>query len=712
MDFHLLGPLEVLHDQVPVQISAGKQRALLAVLLLNANRTISREQLVDSLWGEDVPDSAPKMVQIQVSQLRKALPEPRLHTRRPGYMLEVREGELDLVAFEHLLAAARRAIAQGDPEDAAKRLGSALALWRGPALAEFSEPFARHEGTRLEERRLAAVELRVEAELALGHQHDVVGELETLIAQHPLRERLRSQHMLALYRSGRHAEALASYQAFRRTLSEELGIEPSTSLRELERLMLKQHPSLELVTDAEKPAGAGAGSAALASARPLGDVAYARSGDIRIAYQVVGDGPVDFVLVHGWVCTFQPGWEYPKLAAFYGRLASMGRLILFDKRGTGLSDRVSPEHLPDLETRMDDVRAVLDSVGSERAVLLGISEGGPMSALFAATHPERTVALILMGSFAREMWAPDYHSGMSEEDLRRRLALLDEDDWASAATTDWIARVAPDTLRDAAALRWYASYVRRGASPGAAKALRLMNAEIDVRGLLPTISVPTLVLHRAHESWRDGSRYMGEHIPGAHVVELPGDDHLPWEGDAESSLDEVERFLAGVRDEVERDRVLATLLFAEIVSSTAKAAELGDRAWQDLLTRHHRLVRAQLARFRGRGIDLAGDGVLATFDGPARAVRCASALANGLAGLGLEVRAGVHTGEIEQANGSVRGIAVRVARRIAAAARPGEVLVSSTVKDLVAGSGIAFEEHGEQELDGVPGAWRLFAARI
>ena len=335
-----------------------------------------------------------------------------------------------------------------------------------------------------------------------------------------------------------------------------------------------------------------------------------------------------------------------------------------------------------------------------------------MSTLFAATHPERTVALILMGAFAREMRAPDYLPGVSEEELRRRLALADEDDWASAATRDWIGRVAPDSLRNAAALRWYTSYVRRGASPGAAKALRLMNAEIDVRDLLPTISVPTLVLHRARESWRDGSRFMGEHIPGAHVVELPGNDHLPWEGDAESSLDEIERFLAGVRDEVEPGGVLATLLFTDIAGSTAKAAELGDRAWQDLLTKHRRLVRAQLARFRGREVDMAGDGVFATFDGPARAVRCASAIAHGLEALGLYVRAGVHTGEIELANGGVRGVAVHIGARIAAAAGPGEVLVSSTVKDLVAGSGIAFEERGEHELDGVPGTWRLFTARI
>jgi DNA-binding SARP family transcriptional activator/pimeloyl-ACP methyl ester carboxylesterase len=709
MDFRLLGPLEVLREHAPVRIAAGKQRALLAILLLNANRTVSREQLIDSLWGENVPESAQKMVQIQVSQLRKALPEPRLHTRQPGYVLEVREEELDVARFERAVTDARRALAQGDPENATERLGPALALWRGPALAEFSEPFARHEGARLEELRLAAVELHIEAELALGHQRDVVGELETLIAQHPLRERLRSQHMLALYRSGRHAEALASYQTFRRTIAEELGIEPSASLRELERLMLQQDASLELAAHTETRAAPALGTV---SAAPVGDVSYARSGDIRIAYQVVGGGPVDLVLVHGWVCTFQPGWEYPKLAAFYRRLASMGRLILFDKRGTGLSDRVSPERLPDLETRMDDVRAVLDSVGSERAALLGLSEGGAMSTLFAATHPQRTLSLILMGTFPREMQAPDYPYGVSEENLRRRLALLEEDDWASAATRDWLGRVAPDILRDPGALRWYTSYVRRGASPGAARALRLMNVEIDVRDLLPTISVPTLVLHREHETWRDGSRFMGEHIPGSRMVELPGNDHLPWEGDREALLGEIERSLSAAHEEVEPDRVLATLLFTDIVGSTARAAELGDRAWQNLLTNHHRLVRAQLARFRGREVDMAGDGVFATFDGPARAVRCASAIADGLKVLGLDVRAGVHTGEIEQADGSVRGIAVHLAARIAATARPGEVIVSSTVKDIVAGSGIAFEERGEHELDGVPGTWRLFTARI
>jgi DNA-binding SARP family transcriptional activator/class 3 adenylate cyclase len=706
--------LEVLDGDSPLRIAAGKQRALLALLLLNANRTVSRDRIVDDLWGEEVPGSAQKMVQIYVSQLRKLLPEPRLETRAPGYLLDVHEDELDLTRFERLVAEGRDALSHDEVARAAEVLRDALTLWRGPALAEFPEPFARHEGARLEELRLAALELRIDADLAEGRHGDLVGELETLIARHPLRERMRAQHMLALYRSGRHAEALASFQSFRRALADELGIEPTASLRELERSMLRQDPGLEQGT-VGAPARATPPSRETPRDAAVGfdaGVRYARSGDVRIAYQVVGEGPLDLVLVHGWVCTFQPAWEHPKLAAFYRRLASMGRLVLFDKRGTGLSDRVSPDQMPDLETRIDDVRAVLDDVGSDRAAILGISEGAAMSTLFAATHPERTVALVLMGAFARTLWAPDYPIGIPEDTHRQRLEDVEQDDWAAAVTREWLGRVGPDILRDPDAVRWYESYVVRGASPGATRTARLMNAEIDIRDILPTVGVPTLVLFRSSEYFHEGARYLGERIPGARVVELPGNDHLPWEGDRDAVLDEIERFLAGIHDEVEPDRVLATLLFTDVVGSTSKAVELGDRAWRQLLNEHDRIVRAQLARFRGREVDSAGDGVFALFDGPARAIRCASAIGEELRAVGLTIRAGVHTGEIEQVDGSVSGIAVHIGARIAASADPGEVLVSSTVKDIVAGSGIAFEERGEHELAGVPGSWRLFAAMV
>jgi DNA-binding SARP family transcriptional activator/pimeloyl-ACP methyl ester carboxylesterase len=711
VDFRILGPFEATDGARPLSLSGGKQTALLVLLLLDAGRVVPVDRIVDDLWGEDVPETAQKMVQIHVSQLRKALPEPRLRTRAPGYVLEVGADELDLARFERLVADGRRALSDGDAEQAAELLRKGLALWRGPALAELSEPFARHESARLEEVRVDALESRLEADLAVGRHGDVVGELEALVARHPLRERLRSLQMVALYRSGRHAEALAGYQEFRRTLAEELGIEPSPSLRELERRILRHDPGLEPESESRTPVPPG-GARPARLRRPVAETRYAKSGDVSIAYQVVGEGPLDIVLVHGWVCTFEPGWEHPRIAHLYRRLAEMGRLVLFDKRGTGLSDRVSPDNLPDLQTRMDDVRAVLDAVGSERAVLLGISEGGPMCALFAATYPARTHALVLMGTFARLMRAPDYPIGFEgdREQRRPQRFSVGRADWGRAVTREWLGRTAAGVLEDEDELDWYVSYVVRGASPAAVRALELMNVQIDVREVLPSIHVPTLVLYRAGEAQRHATRYMGERIPGATIVELPGDEHLPWEGDADALVDEIGRFLAGTRDEVALDRILATLLFTDVVGSTAKAAELGDRAWGDLLERHHHAVRAQLARFRGREVDTTGDGVFATFDGPARAVRCAAAIVEAVRALGLEVRAGLHTGEIEQSNGSARGIAVHVAARIAAAAQPGEVLVSSTVKDIVAGSGIGFEERGEHRLTGVPGAWRLFAA--
>jgi DNA-binding SARP family transcriptional activator/class 3 adenylate cyclase len=681
---------------------------LLALLLLHANHTVPRERIIDGLWGESPPSSARKMVQVYVSRLRKALPEGRLATSAPGYVLEVEPDEVDVERVEGLAESGRRALARGDAGAAVEDLRRALALWRGQALVEFTEPFARHEGARLEELRMSTLEARIAAELELGHHAEAVGELELLVAEHPLRERLRELQMRALYGSGRQAEALASYETFRRTLDEELGIEPSPVLKDLQRLMLQQDPGLS-PREGVAPRRRARDSASDAAAAG-GDVRYARSADVRIAYQLVGDGPLDLILVHGWVCTFQPAWENARIASFYRRLASLGRLILFDKRGTGLSDRVSPERLPDLETRMDDVRAVLDAVGSERALVIGISEGGALSVLFAATHPERTLGVVLMGTFARMMRAPDYPIGVTENEYRQRLALLDDEDWARETTAEWLSRVGPDLLEDEATIQWYTSYLARGASPAASRAIRVMNREIDVRAVLPTIAVPSLVVYRADEYMSERTRYLGERIPGAELVELPGNDHLPWEGDQGALFSELDRFVSGLRADLESDRVLATMLFTDIVGSTATAADLGDERWQELLERHNGIVRAQLARFRGRELDSTGDGVLATFDGPARAVRCAAAIVQSVRELGLEVRAGVHTGEIQQTESGVAGIAVHIAARVLAEASPSEVLVSGAVKDIVAGSGIAFEERGERELKSVPDPVRLYAA--
>jgi pimeloyl-ACP methyl ester carboxylesterase len=432
---------------------------------------------------------------------------------------------------------------------------------------------------------------------------------------------------------------------------------------------------------------------------------YARSGDVNIAYQVVGDGPRDLVLVPGWVSNIEVFWEDPTCARFLSRLASFSRLILFDKRGTGLSDRVSD--LPSLETRMDDVRAVMDAIGSERAALCGYSEGGPMCALFAATHPARTTALIMLGSYARLRSSPDYPWGRPPAAQQAWLETC-EREWGGPVGMDirW-----PTLARDERARQWWARFLRMSASPAAAVALSRMNYDIDIRHVLPVVRVPTLVVHsRGDQTIPAGAgRFLAEHIPGAKYVELPGIDHVPWGGDADAILDEIEEVLTGVRHGPEPDRVLATVVFTDIVGATETAAELGDRRWKDLIQAYHAAVRRELARFRGREIDTAGDGVLAAFDGPARAVRCGCAVREAVRGLGLQVRTGVHSGECEVIGEKIGGIAVHIGARVAAEAGPGEVLVSSTVKDLVAGSGLRFADRGPRALKGVPGEWRLFA---
>jgi class 3 adenylate cyclase len=439
---------------------------------------------------------------------------------------------------------------------------------------------------------------------------------------------------------------------------------------------------------------------------------YARSGDVSIAYQVLGDGPFDVVHVPGFVSNVELDWQVPALAAFNRRLATFCRFIRFDKRGTGMSDRVSGA--PTLETRMDDVRAVMDDLGCERAALFGVSEGGPMSILFAATYPERTWALAIYGSFPSTRWAPDYPFGTREEDFRREVE-EEERSWGKPAYSYELANdLAPSA--DQETKRALATLIRQSASPGAATALSRMNREIDVRGVLGAIRVPTLVVNRAADdpSVVQGSRYLSQRIPAARYSELSGKDHAYFSGDTETLITQITGFLAETWEErawqeTESERVLTTVLFTDIVGSTAKAAELGDTRWRRLLDDHHAVVRRRLVRFRGRELDTAGDGFFASFDGPARAIRCACAITESMQELGLQVRAGLHTGECEMMNGKVGGIAVHIGARVAAEAGPGEVVVSSTVKDLVAGSGIQFRDRGPAQLKGVPGEWRLFS---
>jgi pimeloyl-ACP methyl ester carboxylesterase len=432
-------------------------------------------------------------------------------------------------------------------------------------------------------------------------------------------------------------------------------------------------------------------------------IRYARSGDVNIAYQVTGDGPFDVVLVPGFFSHLEIGREHAGQARFLERLESFSRVICFDKRGTGLSDR--GVGLPDFETRMDDVRAVMDAAGSERAALFGYSEGGPMSVLFAATYPERTAALVVYGSYAKRV-DPDADYPWAPERVAR-VAYAEEVERTWGEESD-LPTMAPSA--DAALRRWWSTRARASASPGAARDLILMNSEIDVREVLPAVRVPTLILHRRGDldSSPEEGRYLAKRIPGARFVELDGLDHVPWI-DPDQIVDEVEEFLTGGRPGPAPDRVLATVLFTDVVDSTGRAAELGDRRWRELLGRYHALVRAELARFGGVEVDKAGDGTLARFDGPARAVRAALAIVEAVREIGLEVRAGVHTGELELTADGVAGIAVHIGARIAGEAGAGEVLASSTVKDLVFGSGLDFEERGAVELRGVPGSWHLYA---
>jgi pimeloyl-ACP methyl ester carboxylesterase len=434
-------------------------------------------------------------------------------------------------------------------------------------------------------------------------------------------------------------------------------------------------------------------------------VHYAKSGDVHIAYQVIGSGAVDLVFIPGLFSNLDHNWEEPGFAAFMRRLAAFSRLIVIDPRGTGLSDRA--QRHPPMEEQVDDLLSVLDAAGSRSAAFFGFSQAGPIALLFAATHPERTRALVLYATYATPAWHEDYPWGRSEEwidGFDRRI----EREWG---TGFFLPQIAPSRVDDPSFRTWWARMERLSSGPGNAQAYYRVYSRIDLRSILPSIRVPTLVLQRDADVFRDPrhSQYLADHIPDARLVWLTGVDHLPYVGDADAILEETQEFLTGARTLPDHDRVLATVLFTDIVGSTDRASVLGDRKWKELLERHHELTRQALGASRGVEIATTGDGFLATFDGPARAIRCAEAIVDAVRGIGLEVRAGIHTGEIELMVDEVGGIAVHICARVAAMAGPSQVLVSGTVKDLVAGSGIEFVDRGSHALKGVPGQWRLFA---
>lgn len=435
------------------------------------------------------------------------------------------------------------------------------------------------------------------------------------------------------------------------------------------------------------------------------ETCYATSGEVSIAYQVLGDGPIDLVYVPPFVSNLELAWEWPPFARFLRNLASFTRLIVLDKRGTGLSDRVTDAAT--IDERMDDVRAVMDAVGSQRAALLGSSEGGPMCIVFAATFPDRTSHLILYGSYPKAAWAPDYPIGTVPDAYELFFEAIRQN-WGRGVLVELFT---PSVADDPAFRAWQGRFERQSASPGAAIAIQRMNMGIDVRPMLSTVAVPTLVLYRAREvvAHVDGSRYLAEHIPGAGFVELEGQDFAPYVGDQDAIVAEVQAFLTGVRSLPAPNRVLATVMFTDIVDSTGTAVRLGDAPWRQVLDRHDDLIREQVVAHRGRVVKTTGDGTLAIFDGPTRAIQCALAVRDAIQRVGLAVRVGLHTGEIEVRGDDIGGIAAHVAARVMAAAGPGQVFVSRTVVDLVAGSGNDFDDRGETELKGVPESWRLFA---
>lgn len=432
---------------------------------------------------------------------------------------------------------------------------------------------------------------------------------------------------------------------------------------------------------------------------------YAQSAGLNIAYQVVGDGPLDLVFTFGWASHLDFQWTDPTLTRFLRRLAQFARVIVFDKRGVGLSDPVV--RAPTLEERMDDIRAVMDAVGSERAALLGYSEGGAMAALYAAAHPERATALVMYETWVCGLLDPEQNPGGEkwlEVDRGIRAAI---ECWGDGASLDVIA---PSLAASALDRRMYGAFERASMSPGMALALWESFIQGDVRYVLPTIGVPTLIVHHTDSTIPlENARYASRHVPGARFVELPGTDHAPFTHDADRIADEIEEFLTGARGAHEPDRLLATVMFTDIVGSTEHAAELGDNGWRELLERHNTVVRGEFDHFRGREVKQTGDGFLATFDGPARAIRCACAIRDRLGELGVENRAGLHTGECELVSGDVRGMAVHIGARVMGSAAAGEILVSGTVKDLVTGSGIEFDARGVHALKGVTGHWALFA---
>ena len=691
MEFRVLGPLEVTAGGQSLGLAGTRTRAVLAMLLVHANQVVSSGRLIEELWPGQ--SRAADSLQVRLSELRKALRSAgeadRLVTRPPGYLLRVRPAELDALRFEQLAAEGNTALAGGDAGTAARRLDEALRLWRGPALDGLDNaPSIRAEAGRLEEERLAVLESRAEALLACGRHRDLVAELETLTGAHPLRERFWLQRMLALYRSGCQADALRAYREVRDILTADLAIEPGPELRDLHARILSQDPALDC------PAGGGQAGPGPVAVQAVPRTRYAQTRDgIHVAYQVLGEGEPDLVFVPGLMSHLELLWEDPETSDFFRRLSGLGRLILFDKRDTGLSDRAPGDM--SLEERMEDVRAVMHAAGSGQAVLFGYSEGAPMSLLFAATYPERVTALVLGSASARWFPAAGYPCGQEAREMFEGLQDIAMHRWGQGASIEWYLQ---SRASSAHARELFGRFERMAVSPSAFLRMLRMIRDIDVRAVLPAIHAPTLVIQRLDDRITPPchGRYLAGHIAGARYFEQPGDHSLRFaaSGDSDALCAEIAGFVAGLPPRHQPARVLATILHAQVAGAGQPAEEA---------------VRHLVGAHRGRLIEGPTEVLLATFDAPGQAIRCAAAVLDHAAALGVKLGAGIHTGEVDLAGDALAGTSVQIAGRVAALARPAEILVSRTVKDLVTGSGVNFAERGSYELNGEGEQWTLFA---
>lgn len=693
MEIRLLGPIDVWSEGEHFHPGC-RLRTVLATLALDVGHVVPAERLVDVAWGDDPPATASAQLHTAVWQLRRILGDV-VETRAPGYALRVERTVIDVAVFDDHLAAGRAAAAAGHHEQAASSLREALSLWRGPALADV--PALAAHAHRLDERRLAALEGRIDADLALGEHADLVAELTCLSADNPLRERLQGQLMTALYRSGRSADALEVYRRLRDRLDAEVGLEPMLELRELQRKVLAQDPALlEPATEARPP------ERGPLNVEPAGapETRYIKVDGVHIAYQVVGQGDIDIVLVPGLLSHLDLWWEDPVTARFLRRLAALGRLIVFDKRGAGLSDR--PARAQTLEDRVDDIRCVMDAADSRRAVLLGYSEGGPMSMLYAASHPERVSGVVLAGAAARWSVADDYPCGRSSEDMLDALERICEHEWGRGRTIEWYA---PSVAHSEHARALVARRERMSVGPNDFLQMLRVVRETDVRAVLPSLTMPVLVLQRRDDRITPPchGRYLADHLPNARYVEQPG-DHVIWIGDTDPLLAEVETFVAEVAEVARQDRVLATVLVAHVIDPVHDGAQpVGDRFGGVLDT------RTILVHAGGRHVEEDPATLLATFDRPARAIECAFGLEDEAGRRGLKLRAGVHVGEAGPTDGVPTPAARNIATRVAMLGGAGEILVSRTVKDLAVGSGTRFVERGSHLLDDDAERWAVYA---